>query len=76
MMTSYARAQKIVNLRRDPRATVLVESGATYKELSGVMVRGRVELTEGPAALAEVVKSYRRGPEQSGGGDAARKSAS
>ena len=56
MMTSYARAQKIVNLRRDPRATVLVESGATYKELSGVMVRGRVELAEGPAALAEVLR--------------------
>src|ERR1700757_166814 len=55
MMTSYARAQKIVNLRRDPRATVLVESGATYKELRGVMVRGRIELTEGPVALAEVL---------------------
>ena len=56
MMTSYARAQKMVNLRRDPRATVLVESGATYKELSGVMVRGRVELIEGPAALPEVLR--------------------
>ena len=56
MMTSYGRAQKIVNLRRDPRATVLVESGATYKELSGVMVRGRVELIDGPAALPEVLK--------------------
>jgi len=55
MMTSYARAQKIVNLRRDPRATVLVESGARYKELSGVMVRGRVELIDGPAALAEAL---------------------
>jgi PPOX class probable F420-dependent enzyme len=55
MMTSYARAQKILNLRRDPRATVLVESGAKYKELSGVMVRGRVELIEGPAALAEAL---------------------
>jgi PPOX class probable F420-dependent enzyme len=56
LMTSYARAQKIANLRRDPRATVLVESGATYKELAGVMVRGRVELIEGPAALPEVVR--------------------
>jgi PPOX class probable F420-dependent enzyme len=55
LMTSYARAQKIVNLRRDPRATVLVESGTTYKELSGVMIRGHVELVEGPAALAEVL---------------------
>jgi nitroimidazol reductase NimA-like FMN-containing flavoprotein (pyridoxamine 5'-phosphate oxidase superfamily) len=40
MMTSYARAQKIVNLKRDLRATVLVERGAKYKELRGVMVRG------------------------------------
>jgi PPOX class probable F420-dependent enzyme len=55
MMTSYSRAQKIVNLKRDPRATVLVESGAKYKELRGVMVRGRVELVEGPAALAEIL---------------------
>ncbi|HLK86989.1 MAG TPA: TIGR03618 family F420-dependent PPOX class oxidoreductase [Candidatus Binataceae bacterium] len=56
MMTSYARAQKIVNLRRDPRATVLVESGAKYKELRGVMMRGRVELSEGPQALREILR--------------------
>jgi len=56
LMTSYGRAQKIVNLRRDPRATVVVESGAKYKELKGVMVRGRVELSEGPAALAEILR--------------------
>ncbi len=56
MMTSYGRAQKIVNLRRDPRATVLVESGAKYKELKGVMMRGQVELSEGPAALPEILR--------------------
>ncbi len=56
LMTSYARAQKIVNLRRDPRATLLVESGGKYKELCGVMIRGRVELVEGPAAVAEVLR--------------------
>ncbi len=56
VMTSYAKAQKVVNLRRDPRATVLVESGDKYKELRGVMIGGRVELAEGPDALREVVK--------------------
>ena len=56
VMTSYARAQKVVNLRRDQRATVLVESGGEYKELRGVMIRGRVELVEGAAALAEVLR--------------------
>jgi len=56
MMTSYARAQKVVNLRRDPRATVMVESGANYKELRGVMIRGRIELIEPPAALPDIVR--------------------
>ena len=56
MMTSYGRAQKVVNLRRDPRATVMVESGAKYKELKGVMIRGRVELIEAPVALPEILR--------------------
>jgi PPOX class probable F420-dependent enzyme len=56
MMTSYAKAQKVVNLRRDPRATVLVDSGDKYKDLRGVMVRGRVELSEGPEALREILR--------------------
>jgi PPOX class probable F420-dependent enzyme len=56
LMTSYAKAQKVVNLRRDPRATVLVESGDKYKELRGVMVGGRVALVEGPEALSEILR--------------------
>ena len=33
---TYGRSQKIVNLRRDPRLTCLVETGAAYEELRGV----------------------------------------
>jgi PPOX class probable F420-dependent enzyme len=33
---TYGRSQKIVNLRRDPRMTCLVESGETYDQLRGV----------------------------------------
>jgi PPOX class probable F420-dependent enzyme len=33
---TYGRSQKIVNLRRDPRMTCLVEVGETYAELRGV----------------------------------------
>ena len=68
MMTSYARAQKIVNLRRDPRATVLVESGATYKELSGSDGPRTGRANRGPGSSARGVEADRRGPEQSGGG--------
>lgn len=33
---TYGRSQKIVNLRRDPRMTCLVEAGDAYQELRGV----------------------------------------
>ncbi len=37
---SYGRAQKIVNLRRDPRLSILVEDGVAYSELRGVSISG------------------------------------
>lgn len=33
---TYGRSQKVVNLRRDPRLTCLVETGESYGELRGV----------------------------------------
>jgi PPOX class probable F420-dependent enzyme len=35
-----AKAQKVVNLRRDPRLSFLVESGHTYDQLRGVAMEG------------------------------------
>jgi PPOX class probable F420-dependent enzyme len=35
---TYAKSQKVKNLERDPRATVLVEAGRSYNELRGAMV--------------------------------------
>jgi PPOX class probable F420-dependent enzyme len=35
---TYAKSQKVRNLERDPRATVLVESGHEYGELRGAMI--------------------------------------
>lgn len=34
---TYAASQKVRNLQRDPRATLLVEAGVQYQELQGVM---------------------------------------
>jgi PPOX class probable F420-dependent enzyme len=34
------KAQKVVNLRRDPRMSFLVESGQTYDQLRGVAMEG------------------------------------
>jgi PPOX class probable F420-dependent enzyme len=43
---TYGKAQKVVNLRRDPRITCLIEDGTAYGELRGVSVSGEAELAE------------------------------
>jgi PPOX class probable F420-dependent enzyme len=45
---TYRKSQKIVNLRRDPRLTVLVATGDRYDELKGVSITGTAELVEAP----------------------------
>ncbi len=37
---TFAKSQKIVNLRRDPKITALVEDGETYSTLRGVELVG------------------------------------
>jgi len=46
---SFSRSQKIVNLQRDPRLTVLAEDGDAYAELRGVMITGEARLVDVPA---------------------------
>ncbi|MDQ2648631.1 MAG: PPOX class F420-dependent oxidoreductase [Actinomycetota bacterium] len=46
-----ARAQKVVNLRRDPRITVLIEDGLTYDTLRGVSLEGTATISEDPDEL-------------------------
>jgi PPOX class probable F420-dependent enzyme len=43
---TYARSQKAVNLRRDPRLTCLVEAGEKYQELRGVQIKGRAVISD------------------------------
>lgn len=41
---SYASSQKVKNAERDPRVTLLVESGSKYSELQGVMIEGEASI--------------------------------
>ena len=43
---TYGRSQKVVNLRRDPRISCLVEGGEDYFELRGVSIQGTARLVE------------------------------
>lgn len=41
---TYAKSQKVRNLERDPRATLLVEAGTEYVELRGVMIEAEAKI--------------------------------
>ncbi len=53
-MTSYGKAQKVVNIRRNPKIAIMVEAGTAYAELRGVMARGLCEIIEGAEAVHQV----------------------
>jgi nitroimidazol reductase NimA-like FMN-containing flavoprotein (pyridoxamine 5'-phosphate oxidase superfamily) len=48
----FGRGQKVANLRRNQTATVLVDVGDAWRELKGVMMRGRARVLEDAAAEA------------------------
>ena len=50
---TYAKSQKVRNLERDPRATLLVEAGTEYTELRGIQIEAEAELVRDPDRVAE-----------------------
>ena len=54
-MTSYARAQKVKNIERDPKVGVMVEAGDSYSKFRGVILRGHCELLKDPKLAAWVI---------------------
>jgi len=64
-MTTYTRSQKVENLRRDPRVSLLVESGHEYGELRGIVMYGKAELIEDVERVIDtLVAASGRGSEQ------------
>jgi PPOX class probable F420-dependent enzyme len=41
---TYGKSQKVRNLQRDPRATLQVETGASYDQLRGVMIEAETTI--------------------------------
>jgi len=48
---TYAKSQKVRNLDRDPRATLLVETGHEYGELRGAMIEAEAEIHRDPGVV-------------------------
>ncbi len=53
--TTFGKSQKIVNLRRDPRVSVMLETGQAYEELRGLVIRGNAEIDEDVETTASVM---------------------
>lgn len=53
---TYAKSQKVRNLERDPRATLLIETGVEYVELRGVQIEANAELVRDPDRVFEFAK--------------------
>src|ERR1051326_836033 len=51
---TYAKSQKAVNVRRDPRLTCLAETGERYEELRGVQIKGQAAISDDQEAVQRV----------------------
>ena len=55
MFTTFRKSQKVMNLQRNPKMTVMLESGKAYNELKGLVIEGEVELLDDPEYTAKVM---------------------
>ena len=53
VMTSFMKSQKVRNLERDPRVSLLIEDGEEYAKLRGVVMYGKAELLRDPEAVLD-----------------------
>jgi hypothetical protein len=58
-MSSYGKAQKVLNIRRNSKVGVMVETGRAYADLRGVMIRGDCEIVEEPKTVEATMRAIR-----------------
>jgi PPOX class probable F420-dependent enzyme len=51
LMWTYGTSQKALNVKRDPRASIMAEGGEAYDQLRGVCLDCDVEVVEGAEAV-------------------------
>lgn len=55
-MTSYGKAQKVLNARRNPQVGLMIETGSDYAEYRGVMIRGTCEVIDDTEQVATLIR--------------------
>jgi PPOX class probable F420-dependent enzyme len=54
-MTTFRKSQKVKNIERDPRVSLLVEDGEEYAQLRGVVFYGKAEILDDLAAVTQTL---------------------
>ena len=56
-MTTFRASQKVKNLRRNPRVSLLAEAGEEYAQLVGVVLYGRAQVIDDLEAVTQTLLS-------------------
>jgi nitroimidazol reductase NimA-like FMN-containing flavoprotein (pyridoxamine 5'-phosphate oxidase superfamily) len=72
IMSTFRKSQKIKNVERDPRATLLVESGDEYSDLQAVILFTDVEIIDDPAEVRALMNLMKAGDALAGSMDEGR----
>lgn len=65
IIETFTKSQKIKNLERDPRITLMFEDGEDYQDLKGVVVQGTAQLINDPEEVhrLHMLVTVRNAPE-------------
>jgi PPOX class probable F420-dependent enzyme len=55
-MSTYRKSQKALNVRRNPKVALHIESGDTYDVLKGVLIRGDAEVVDDEEAVYRTIR--------------------
>jgi PPOX class probable F420-dependent enzyme len=54
-MSTYRKSQKALNVGRDPKVALHIESGETYDTLKGVLIRGDAEIVDDEETVVRTI---------------------
>jgi len=60
VMTTFRKSQKVLNIKRDPKVTLLVETGDQYTELKSVLMYANARIIDDLTATTEALLAVSR----------------
>ena len=58
--TTFRKSQKVVNIRRDRRATLLLETGREYSKLKGLVIKSKAEIIDDYDVVVDTMHTIRQ----------------